>query len=146
MSNNVNNVVKGKFEIDGNEINALDTIAVTLIKTAYGTCLINFDLTSGLTHTEKISNVNYFIALSENKVDVNKNKNTWLVPHRFVKGLKEDGTYWYAIELFISNSFRPRIFITDAEMKALKVANITKDFKEIKVLKTKEEIKEVKIN
>lgn len=145
MSNKVDSV-KGKYDMSGEEINVLPTIAITLIKTAYGTCLINFDLTNGLTHTEKISNVNYFIALSENKVDVTKNKNTWLVPHRFVKGLKEDGTYWYAIELFISKSFRPRIFITDAEMRALKCANIVKDFKEIETTKREEEIKEVKIN
>ena len=106
--------VKGKFDLSGEEINSLSKLTITLIKTAYGTCLINFDLTNGLTHTEKITNVNYFIALSENKVDATKNKNTWLVPHRFVKGLKEDGTYWYAVELFISKSYRPRIFITDS--------------------------------
>ena len=54
------------------------------------------------------------------------------VPFRAVSGLRKDNNErFYGIDLFISNSYRPRVFFSEYVMRALKLAKIELNYIEV---------------
>ena len=124
---------KNKYELSVEEINALPKKEVVLTRNVkYNSYSLMFALAPYLNVNQRINNTNYFIALTDNKVSLTFDKVKWSVPHRLIKGKRKDnGEFWYGIDLFISKNCRLSFFLNDRDLFALENAGIKLEFVEV---------------
>lgn len=133
---------KSQFELSKDVIKTFDKTSVVLTKSinkktniARYTAQCNFMGFAEL--NEKNFNAEKFmIALLENGYNVSQlktlNSVKLSVPFRAVSGIRRDNNErFYGIDLFISNSYRPRLFFSEYIMRALKIANINLNYTEV---------------
>ena len=140
MNKDLNKDLKGKNEkfIRKNEmsrenVNALPIMKVMLIRNdKYNSFSVKFDLAPYFSISQRISNSDYNIALTENKTSLSFNKVSWNVHYRLLKGKQRDGVnYWYGVELYISTNCRLSFFLKDRDLLALKTMGVELNFKEV---------------
>ena len=126
---------KNKFEMEREDINKLPRKEIVMYSNKkYGSYYLKYDLAPYLSCTERLSNANYFIALTDNKIDLSTDRVSLKVPHRFIKGKRKDNNeYWYGIELFLSMNCRLSFFIKSRDLFALENANIKLEFEEVTI-------------
>ena len=133
---------KSQFELSKEEIKTLDRTSVILSKivskktnlaryTAQCTFMGFAELTEKNFNGEK-----FMIACLENGYNVSQLKTLSTVklsvPFRAVSGIRKDNNErFYGIDLFISNSYRPRLFFSEYIIRALKLSNINLDYVEV---------------
>jgi len=122
-------------DMKGAEISKLDKKLVTLKKsvskkfTAFTVSVPIYK--SSIVVSEQIDETDFIIALVQNDFDYEKVPGVELnTPCRFVKGKKGENEY-YAIDLFLSKDYRPRLFLSSKIMRTLKICNIELKFEEI---------------
>ena len=137
-----NKQYKSQFELSKEEIKVLDRTSVVLAKSinkktnmARYTAQCMFMGFAEL--TEKNFNAEKFmIVCLENGYNVSQLKTLTSVklsvPFRAVSGIRRDNNErFYGIDLFISNSYRPRLFFSEYILRALKIANINLNYIEV---------------
>lgn len=133
---------KSQFELHKDEIKNLNRTSVILTKSiskktnlARYTALCNFmgfiEITEKNFNSEK-----FMIACLENGYNVSELKTLTSiklsVPFRVVSGIRKDNNErFYGIDLFISNSYRPRLFFSEYMLRAIKLANINLNYTEV---------------
>lgn len=124
---------KNKYELSGDEINAFPKKEVVLTRnTKYNSYTLMFELAPYFNITQRINNTNYYIALTDNKVALSFDKVKWKVPYRLIKGKRKDnGEFWYGIDLFISTNCKLSFFLKDRDLFALENAGVKLDFVEV---------------
>lgn len=81
----------------------------------------------------QIEEADYILALFQNDYDPAKVTKVELrAPYRFVKGKKDDNEY-YAIDLFVSVDYRPRLFIPSKIMRVINIMKLELPFQEIEI-------------
>lgn len=132
-ANEVKVEFKNKYEMVREEINKLPRKSIVLTKNKkYNSFIISFPLAPYLSVSQRISNANYFIALTDNGIAQSTEKVSLNVPYRLIKGKRKDnGEYWYGIDLFISMNCRLSFFLNDRDLFALNNAKIVLDFVEV---------------
>ena len=125
---------KTQYELSGIDIKNFEKVPVSLSKiiskktgSVIYSAIANF---KGIELKDKRFNGDdYLLVLIEHKytlADAQKvNKVGLDCFYRPVKGTRKDnGAPFYGLDLFISNSYRPRLFFNDRQIKLLEIANI----------------------
>ena len=126
-------VYKKKWDMVVEEIKLLPKMVVEVYKNKkYKTNFVSFDIVPNLTITNRIKNSAYFTAMVDNKVSTDTDKISWKVPYRLIKGKRKDnGEYWFGIDIFLSINSRLSFYIDDDIMRALENAKIDLNFVEV---------------
>ena len=124
---------KRKYEMLREDVKSLPTIDVVLTRNnKYNLFTIMFKLAPYLNITQRISNSDYVIALKENNTSLSFDKVSWKIHYRLLKGKKKDNeSYWYGVELYVSTNCRLSFFLKDRDLLALNTMGIELDFKEV---------------
>lgn len=125
---------KSQYEISGAEVKEMPTISVSLSKTINSKTKSNmYSLIAkfnGLDLRDKRFNGDTFLlCLVEHKYKMEDalkiNKVTISAPYRPIRGIRKDnGKDFFGLDVLVSNTYRPRIFFTDTQLKILKICNV----------------------
>lgn len=132
---------KTQYELSGADIKNYKQLNVDISKmTSKKTGSVIYSLSAKLNGIElkdkKFNGDAYLLTLVEHKktlTDALKiNKATIPCYYRPVKGTRKDNNQpFYGLDIFLSNSYRPRLFFTDLQLKLLELSNIHLVYEEV---------------
>ena len=137
------NNYKTAYEMKKEDISVLPIMKCTMIKTTNKkTSLKNYTFV-GFVHgielrDKKFNSDKFTIALLEKKTsmeDIDKLTTVDLnCRYRPVKGQRKDnGEWFYGVDIFVSKSYRPRVFFNDIQLRTLQLQNINLNYIEVEI-------------
>ncbi|HHX67270.1 MAG TPA: hypothetical protein GX708_04330 [Gallicola sp.] len=132
---------KTQYELTDLEIRKFDKLKVNLLKNynkRYNQTQYKIEIVYGTSIlTDKRFNDQHFaLALSQNgysEEQIMKARNVSITcPYRLVSGLRRDnGERFYGMDLFISDSYRPRVFFSNLQLETFKALGKVLNYEEV---------------
>lgn len=134
---------KTAYEMKKEDISILPSMKCTMIKTeSKKTGLRNYTFV-GFVHglelrDKKFGSDKFTLSLLEKKRTLEEinvlTKVELSCRYRAIKGHRKDnGDWFYGIDIFVSKSYRPRIFFNDDQLKTLRLTNVNLNYVEVEI-------------
>lgn len=148
------NEYKSNYELTKADIEKLPKIECKMLKTtSKRTGISNYMFIAffkGLELRDKKFNADKFVlSLLEKKMtmdDINNIQSAVSLRgfYRPIKGLRKDnGEWFYGLDIFVSGSYRPRIFFNELQLKTLRLQNVALEYVEVEIEEELDSFEEV---
>ncbi len=134
---------KTAYEMKKEDISTLPTLSCTMIKTVSKKTSLKSYTFVGFVHglelkDKKFGSDKFVLALLEKKMSMDEIDKATKVElkarYRPVKGQRKDnGEWFYGVDIFVSKSYRPRIFFNDDQLKTLQLQDINLNYVEVEI-------------